>query len=179
MSALRWTPGVAAFYRGKDNHSAALHLKLQAATAMREGYVQLDMTSGPAPFTYDWSRKIVWQFTLVELAAIIRLCQAPHTDIPPVTLKHDPKAKQNGAGERNKILKIKRGARGGAFWDVSETNTTAPEKDRAHSFAMNDDELLIVSELFRSALAMTTGWTAMLCTARPAPFKAQHSAPAA
>lgn len=171
MSALGWTPGVAAFYRGKDNHSAALQLKLQAATAMREGYVQLDMTSGPAPFEYDWPRKIVWQFTLVELATIIRLCEAPHVDIPPVTFKHDPKAKQDGAGERNKILKIRRGPRGGAFWDLSETNITAPEKDRTHSFAMNDDELLIVGELFRSALTITIGWTAILCTARPTPIK--------
>lgn len=179
MSSLGWTPGVAAFYRGKDTHSAALHLKLQAATAMRDGYVQLDMTSGPRAFEYDWSQKIIWKFTVVELAAIIRLCQAPHADIPPLTLKHDPKAKQEGAGERTKILKIKRGPRGGAFWDLSETHAAAPENDRAHSFAMSDDELLIVSELFRAALSITMGWTALLCTTRPMPLTTRQTTPAA
>ena len=176
--SLGWTPGVAAFYRGKDTHSAALQLKLQAATAMREGYVQLDMTSGPKAFDYDWSRKIIWQFQPVELAAIIRVCEN-RTDLPPLTFKHDPKAKQEGAGARTKLLRVKRGPRGGAFWDLSETHATAPDQNREHSFAMNEEELLIVGELFRAALAITTGWTAILCTARPAPFKAQTAAPAA
>lgn len=177
--SLGWTPGVAAFYRGKDNHSAALHLKLQAATAMRDGHVQLDMTSGPKAFDYEWSKKVVWQFQPLELAAIIRLCESPRTDLPPLAFKHDPKAKQEGAGERTKLLRIRRGPRGGAFWDLSETNANAPDHDRAHSFAMNDDELLIVGELFRAALAITIGWTALLCTARSAPCKTQPAAPAA
>lgn len=173
--SLSWTPGVAAFYRGKDTHSAALQLKLQAATAMREGYVQLDMTSGPKAFDYDWSQKVIWQFQLVELAAIIRLCESARTDLPSLAFKHDPKAKQEGAGARTKLLRLKRGPRGGAFWDLSETNTIAPEKNRAHSFAMNDEELLIVGELFRAALAITTGWTAVLCTSRSAPMNAPSS----
>ena len=177
--SLGWTPGVAAFYRGKDTHSAALQLKLQAATAMREGYVQLDMTSGPKAFDYEWSRKIVWQFQPIELAAIIRLCESPRTDLPPLAFKHDPKAKQDGAGERTKLLRVKRGPRGGAFWDLAETHTNEPGKNREHSFSMNDDELLIVGELFRAALAITAGWTAILCTARPVPFNAQSAAPAA
>ncbi|MDH5564633.1 MAG: hypothetical protein OEY91_13555, partial [Nitrospirota bacterium] len=68
--AKAFTPGVLALYRGTEKKSSALHLTVFRATPHKAGYVKVEMTTGPKAFEYDWTQKIIFHLTIVELAAL-------------------------------------------------------------------------------------------------------------
>lgn len=158
MSVPRYTPGVLAFYRGKEHHSTAVQFRLYPSTADGPGYVRMDITNGPSQFHYDWSQKIAMKLSTIELAAIGRQQQAP------VIFTRENPSNDPAAAPKTKRFALKPAPRGGAFLDVTET---VNGQKREHSFPLNDDELLLLKHLALAALPITLGWTADLCVKAP------------
>jgi hypothetical protein len=146
----RFTPGVASFYRGKTGHSSALQLKLIPPSSEREGYVIIDMTSGPNPFQYNWKDKLSFKLSYTELAAIANYQGKP------LKFQHDPNATRAGAGTVTKTLELKPGSHGGAFIDLATYQ--GGTKERAHAIALSDHDLYAIRQLCRRALTITIGW---------------------
>lgn len=146
----RFTPGVVAFYRGKAGHSSAIQLKLIAPTPEQAGYVIIDMTNGPKPFTFDWKNKLSFKLSYQEVAAIANFHGKP------LTFKHDPNAKREGAGTITKTFEIKPGNQGGVFVDLVTYKGGA--KDKAHAISLNDDEFFAIRRLCDRALTIMPGW---------------------
>lgn len=154
MSTPHYTPGVVAFYRGKEHRSAAVQFRLYGSTPERTGHVRMDITDGPTQFQYDWNKKISMNLTTIELAAIARLHQAP------VILTREHTTSDPAANAKSKRFALKPAPRGGAFLDVTET---VKGQTREHSISLNDDELFLLKQLAIAALPITIGWTTNLC----------------
>lgn len=153
--AKAFTPGVLALYRGTEKKSSALHLTLFRATPNKAGYVKVEMTAGPRAFEYDWTQKIIFHLTIVELAALALL------DTQEIKFTHKTDAANGEQTERSKRLKIKPAPKGGAWVDLSESHPPNPE--RTHSIAVNDEELFALQLLCREAIPLVIGWTSGLC----------------
>lgn len=152
----RFTPGVLAFYRGNATGSRAIQLKMTPPVCdpqdgWKPGVLMVEMTNGPKAFTYDWKNKLSFKLSLAEVTQIANWRNQP------LSFKHDPNAKREGAGKITKTMDIKPAKdRGGVFIDM--TSWTDKTKDKAHAIALSDDEFYAIRKICDRALTIIIGF---------------------
>jgi hypothetical protein len=122
----------------------------------REGAVFMEITSATAADKYDWENKIVIALSVDDLSKmIIGMTTGSETKI-----LHDPGAGSEYKGKIRKNLNLvsPKGVLEGCMLSVTETDDTNTEATKKHTVPLSPDNLVVLTQLFRSAIVNCLAW---------------------
>lgn len=127
--------------------------KLREGWRIREGAIFLEITSATGKNIYDWEHKIVMALSVTDMGKVALAL----TTGDGCKILHDPNAKTESQGSVTKSLSVSspQGTKAGAIVEVSMTSGGQTTK---HTVPLTGDELLVVSQLVRTAISRSLNW---------------------
>ncbi|XP_004514779.1 single-stranded DNA-binding protein WHY1, chloroplastic-like [Cicer arietinum] len=130
----------------------------------RDGYLLLQFAPSVGPRQYDWNRKQVFSFSVVEMGTVISLGSRESCEF-----FHDPSKGKSDEGKVRKVLKVEPFPDGSGFFFNLSVQNKIVNVDESITIPITKAELAVLSTIFKFIMPYLLGWHTFVNAINPNP----------
>lgn len=122
----------------------------------REGAIFMDITSAKDKNVYDWDRKIIFAYNVMDVAKVVEWLEGDGAQ--ELKLMHDPGAGSKAKGKVQKFITWNSPKGFGVGCQIQASQRSAGGENIYHNVPISRHEMILIRELFKAFIPFALCW---------------------